>query len=84
MSDLDCAELVELVTEFLDGALDAATERRVVDHLAGCDGCTTYVEQFRATVEELGHLPADRVAELPRPARDALLSAFRQRRGKSV
>lgn len=84
MSDLDCDELVELVTEFLDGALDPAAERRVTDHLALCDGCATYVAQFRATVDELGHLPAGQVTELPAPARAALLTAFRQRRGKSV
>jgi anti-sigma factor RsiW len=84
MNDLDCNELVELVTEFLDGRLDARTERRVVDHLALCDGCTTYVEQFRTTVDQLGHLPAERVAELPRQARDDLLTAFRRQRGSSV
>lgn len=84
MSDLDCDELVELVTEFLDGALDPATERRVTDHLALCDGCATYVAQFRTTVDELGHLPAGQVADLPASARAALLTAFRQRRGKSV
>lgn len=84
MTDLDCDELVELVTDFLDGALDAAAEQRVVDHLSLCDGCTTYVAQFRATVDELGHLPAGQVAELPEPARDALLTAFRRSRGKSV
>ncbi|HEV7652937.1 MAG TPA: zf-HC2 domain-containing protein [Actinophytocola sp.] len=84
MSDLACDELVELVTEFLDGALDPATERRVTDHLALCDGCTTYVAQFRATVDELGHLPAGEVTQLPAPARDALLTAFRRNRGKSV
>jgi anti-sigma factor RsiW len=84
MSDLACDELVELVTEFLDGALDPATERRVTDHLALCDGCTTYVAQFRATVDELGHLPAEEVTQLPAPARDALLTAFRRNRGKSV
>ncbi len=84
MSDLDCDELVELVTEFLDGALDPAAERRVVEHLSLCDGCTTYVEQFRTTVDTLGHLPAERVTELPPPARDALLDAFRNQRGRSV
>jgi anti-sigma factor RsiW len=84
MTDLDCRELVELVTEYLDGALAPAAERRVTDHLAICDGCTTYVEQFRTTVDALGHLPAGQVAELPEPARDALLAAFRQQRGKPV
>ncbi|HEY7592457.1 MAG TPA: zf-HC2 domain-containing protein [Actinophytocola sp.] len=84
MRDLDCDELVELVTEFLDGALDEETEQRVVDHLSLCDGCTTYVAQFRRTIAELGHLPAGHVAELPEPARSALLTAFRRQRGKSV
>lgn len=76
---MDCNELVELVTEFLDGALDADDERRVVDHLADCDGCTTYVAQFRTTIDTLGRLPAEDVAALPEPARDALLEAFRRR-----
>jgi anti-sigma factor RsiW len=76
VSDLDCDELVELVTDFLDGALDPAQERRVVDHLALCDGCGTYLEQVRQTVRDLGELPADR---LPGPARDTLLAAFRDR-----
>jgi anti-sigma factor RsiW len=81
---LDCDELVELVTEFLDGALDAVTQRAVTEHLALCDGCTTYLEQFRATVDVLGHLPAEHVAELSEPSRDALLTAFRRSRGKAV
>lgn len=84
MRELDCDELVELVTEFLDGALDDETERRVVGHLAGCDGCTTYVAQFRRTIAELGHLPAGHVAELPESARKSLLTAFRRHRGKPV
>ena len=84
MNDLDCDELVELVTEFLDGALDDETEQRVVDHLSLCDGCTTYVAQFRRTIAELGHLPAGRVAELPETTRSSLLTAFRKQRRKSV
>jgi anti-sigma factor RsiW len=74
MSDLDCNQLVELVTDFLDGALDADTERRVVDHLSLCDGCGAYLDQVRRTVRELGALPPDR---LPEQARSALLAAFR-------
>jgi anti-sigma factor RsiW len=72
---LDCDRLVELVTAFLDGALDADTERLVVDHLAECDGCTTYVDQMRATVRGLGELPAGRLGE---GTRAALLAAFRE------
>jgi anti-sigma factor RsiW len=76
---VNCDELVELVTAYLDGALAPEAERRVTGHLAGCDGCTTYVAQFRATVDALGHLPADQVAELPGPARESLLAAFRRK-----
>src|SRR6185503_7145404 len=59
---MNCDELVELVTAYLDGALDPTTEQRFVRHLVECDGCVTYVEQLRRTVTELGHLPAPRLA----------------------
>lgn len=74
MTALDCDQLVELVTAFLDGALDADTERLVVDHLAECDGCHTYLDQIRTTVRGLGELPPGR---LPDDTRAALLAAFR-------
>ncbi|MGH9252768.1 MAG: zf-HC2 domain-containing protein, partial [Acidimicrobiales bacterium] len=38
MSHLNCSEFVELVTAFLDDALDADSERRFVDHLGQCEG----------------------------------------------
>jgi anti-sigma factor RsiW len=77
MSELACDQLVELVTDFLDGALDPDTERRVVDHLALCDGCGAYLDQIRQTVRSLGELPPD---QLPDTARAALLAAFRAQR----
>lgn len=49
-----CRELVELVTAYLDGVLSAQERRHVDNHLAGCDGCTAYLEQIRATIELLG------------------------------
>jgi anti-sigma factor RsiW len=76
---VNCDELVELVTAYLDGALSPGDERRVTDHLAECDGCSTYVAQFRTTVGALGHLPAEQVAELPEQAKDSLLAAFRRK-----
>jgi anti-sigma factor RsiW len=74
MRDLNCNEFVELVTAFLDGALDPETQDRVADHLAMCDGCERYLDQMRQTIRTVGDLPPE---SLPREARDALLSAFR-------
>jgi anti-sigma factor RsiW len=75
VTDLNCDELVELVTDYLDGALDEETERRVSDHLVGCDGCTTYVDQIRQTITTMGSSSPD--VELTDEARSALLDAFR-------
>jgi anti-sigma factor RsiW len=75
VTELNCDDLVELVTDYLDGVLDEQTERRVSDHLAGCDGCTTYVDQIRQTVATLRSSPAD--VALTEQVRDALLAAFR-------
>jgi anti-sigma factor RsiW len=54
---LDCDEFVELVTAYLEDALDPADRQRVLDHLDLCDGCSTYLEQIRATVRAVGDLP---------------------------
>jgi anti-sigma factor RsiW len=71
---MNCKQFVELVTAYLEGALDPATEQRFVKHLAACDGCDKYLDQIRTTISELGHLPPQRLAP---EARDRLLSAFR-------
>jgi anti-sigma factor RsiW len=71
---MNCDEFVELVTDYLDGALDDATEQRLLAHLAGCDGCERYLDQIRETVRTLSTLPAQ---SLPGQARDRLLAAFR-------
>lgn len=71
---MTCEELVELVTDFLDGALDPETEQRFVEHLTRCDGCATYVEQFRRTIAEVGQVEPERLSG---ESRDRLLDAFR-------
>jgi len=73
---LDCDEFVELVTAYLEDALDPADRQRVIDHLDLCDGCSTYLEQIRATVRALGDLPEP--GGLPDPGRQRLLDAFRR------
>lgn len=75
--DLPCQQLVELLTEYLEGALDPDTVARVDEHLAMCDGCDTYLDQLRATVSTLGRVPADTLSP---DAQAALLEAFRSQR----
>jgi predicted anti-sigma-YlaC factor YlaD len=48
-----CQELVELVTAYLDGALDQETEHRLIEHLPECDGCSRYLDQIRRTIRSL-------------------------------
>jgi hypothetical protein len=50
-----CQELVELVTDYLDGALPADVDGMVGQHLDGCDGCIEYVRQIRLTIDSLRH-----------------------------
>jgi anti-sigma factor RsiW len=71
---LTCRQVVELVTEYLDGVMDPPRRARFEAHLAGCDGCTAYLEQFRTTVAVVGRLDAD---EVPEPVMNELLAAFR-------
>jgi hypothetical protein len=73
---LDCDEFVELVTAYHEDALDAADRQRVLDHLDLCDGCSTYLEQIRATVRTVGDLPEP--GGLPDAGRQRLLDAFRR------
>ena len=78
MTGLSCREAVELVTSHLEGKLDRDTERRFTEHLAECEGCDLYLDQFCPTIRMLGELPA----ESPRDdAGHRVLSAFRGWRG---
>ena len=70
---LDCNELVELVTGYLDGSLDLETRARFDLHLLECDGCENYLQQFRVTIETLGKISDD---QLDPTFRDRLLAAF--------
>jgi anti-sigma factor RsiW len=74
VNDLDCQEFVELVTPFLEGALEPGEEQRFIDHLALCDGCDRYLDQVRQTVHALRGLPAQTLSAADRAA---LLNAFR-------
>jgi anti-sigma factor RsiW len=71
---MDCNELVELVTAYLDGELDPDTRSRFDSHLVDCDGCENYLQQFRETVRTVGKITDD---ELDPAFRNRLLDAFK-------
>ena len=72
--DLSCRDLVELITEYLEGTLPAADRKRFEEHLGICPPCQTYLDQMRQTLRALGRLPRESVSE---DARRALLHTFR-------
>ena len=74
LPEMPCRELVELVTDYLENRLSAADRARFEAHLAACDACRLYLEQFQQTIRTLGRLPEE---SLSPDARRALLQAFR-------
>ena len=74
MQDLTCQELVEIVTEYLEGEMAPGDRIRFETHLVFCDGCAIYVDQLRETVRLTGTL---REEDLSEDAREALLETFR-------
>ncbi len=74
VEQLSCQELVELVTDYLEGALAPDERARFETHLEPCGGCRRYLEQIRTTVELTGRLTP---AQLSPDAEAALLGAFR-------
>ncbi len=71
---LSCQELVELVTDYLEGALDVRDLRAFEAHIAGCVDCTAYLEQMRTTIRLTGMLTLD---DLDPEAEEVLMQAFR-------
>jgi anti-sigma factor RsiW len=71
---LSCQELVELVTDYLDGALSPRDRQRFDEHIAACDDCRAYLDQIRVTIRMTGSLVPE---QLDPAAETALLEAFR-------
>ena len=71
---LTCQELVELVTDYIEGALGPAERERVERHLNACAGCANYLEQFHVTIRLIG---ARREDDLAATGREAPLEQLR-------
>jgi len=77
-TDLLCREIVELVTEYLEGAMPFERADRFEEHLLLCAGCDAYLDQMRRSIALTGALREDDVAP---EVMDQLLAAFRNWRG---
>jgi anti-sigma factor RsiW len=71
--EIRCKQLVELITDFLEGALSPELRRLFEAHLTECDGCTAYLEQMRQTIGLLGAVAPDTLAA---EERERLLQLF--------
>jgi anti-sigma factor RsiW len=76
-ADMACIDLVELVTDYLEDALDPEQRTTFEAHLRTCEGCRVYVGQISETREHLAHVPPDPAGGLPEVTRQELLTAFR-------
>jgi anti-sigma factor RsiW len=74
IAELTCKELVELVTDYLEGTLSASDAERFSEHLSACDGCQVYLQQMRLTIATLGKIGENSITA---EAKDKLLRAFR-------
>ena len=75
--ELVCQQVVELVTDYLEGALSRSERRRFEAHLAGCENCTEYLAQMRATIRLTGRLDAEDLTPAMREEFTALYRRWR-------
>jgi anti-sigma factor RsiW len=75
--DLSCIDLVDTVTEYIDGELNEGQRRVIERHLEGCDGCRAALDQFQTVIRLAGRLTAADVASIDALVRDRLMASLR-------
>jgi anti-sigma factor RsiW len=76
--DIVCRQAVELVTEYLDGALSRRDRRRFEAHLKKCPNCTAYLEQIRVTIQLTGSIEPDDLTPQARAELEDLYRRWRE------
>jgi anti-sigma factor (TIGR02949 family) len=71
---ISCQQVVDLVTEYLEGAMAVDDRALFEQHLNFCDGCVWYVDQIKTTVATVGRISEE---DVPEEMRERLLTAFR-------
>lgn len=79
--DLVCQQIVEMVTDYLEGALPGRQRRGFEAHLAGCEHCAEYLEQMRMTILLSGRLRTSDLTPAMREEFSALFASWREEAG---
>lgn len=74
--DVQCREVVEVLSDYFEGALPTEQRAALEQHLLTCEGCSTYVDQMRTSIRLTGRLQEE---DVPSPVMDKLLQMFRER-----
>ena len=75
--DVACIELVDSLTEYLDGDVNEGERARIEHHLEGCQGCGAALDQFQTVIRVAGRLKAADVERVDSLVRDRLMAALR-------
>lgn len=70
----NCEQIVELVTDYLEGALPPEERLAFEQHVSACASCRGYFTQMRTVIRVAGSLAADDLSE---EVRERLVEAFR-------
>jgi len=79
--EIPCREVVELISDHIEGTLPRASRRRLETHLAGCPHCSEYLRQMRATIELTGRLA---LSDVPPEVREELTGLYRRWRAQGA
>ena len=79
LPEMPCRELVEVITDYLEGALSPEDHRRFEEHLEACSACKLYVDQFEAVIRTVGRITSE--DQLDPELRDGLVAAFHDWKG---
>jgi anti-sigma factor RsiW len=78
LGEMPCQEIVEVITDYLEGTLPEPDRTRFEAHLATCDPCATYLEQMRQTIAVLGQITEEAITP---ESKEQLLRLFRDWKG---
>ena len=81
VEEMPCNELVERVTDYLEGALDVGTLRLLREHLTVCRSCEEYINEVRLAIRVMSSLSVEPV---PPPLEDNLVAIYREWSGSAV